>query len=146
MKEWKISTMPVVKQKDFAPKGELMDIFDELIAILKPYQRQFKERNRTKVNYELWTTHHFRTKTFNPKTIEGVLFVGIKVLKNHVGLYFYPLHVDPALAQQLSPTLGQLRIGKTAFKVKSLTPSLKTDLQNMLNAGLKHYRDKGWIK
>lgn len=145
MKEWKVTTMPSVARKNFVPKKEFLEIFKELIIVLKPYEKFLDVRNRSETNYELWTNHAYRTKSFRPKQMKGVLFVGVSVLKSHVGVYFYPLHMADGLKTKLPAPLQLALVGKSTFHITSTSAELFANLKQMLNLGTGLYEEKGWI-
>lgn len=145
MKEWKLTTMPAVTQKQFAPKQEFVGIFNQVKGVLLPYENWFEVRNASGTHYELWTHHLFRTKSFRPKLVKGVLFAGVTILKHHVGLYFYPLHLEESLREKLSPTLRRALVGKSTFKLKRLPENFLIELNDMLILGVEFYRERKWI-
>lgn len=137
--------MPAVTQKQFAPRQEFVGIFNQVKSGMTPYEDFFEVRNASATHYELWTRHLFRTKSFRPRLVKGVLFAGVTILKHHVGLYFYPLHLEPDLRGKLSETLQQALVGKSTFKLRRLPENLLTDMDHMFKVGIALYRDRKWI-
>jgi hypothetical protein len=78
--------------------------------------------------------------------MQGVLFTGLSILKPHVGLYFYPLHIEASLKSQLPSQLQNMLVGKSTFHFNRLTDDLRADIQAMLAVGWKFYQQKGWVK
>jgi hypothetical protein len=138
--------MPL-KQKFFVFKAseEQSELFGELKKILKEYARSFDVRVNDSQQYELWTEHEFRTTSFHPKRQRGVLFAGISIKNSHVGLYFYPMHINPALEENLPSELKELKKGQSAFHFTEMNDTLKEQLSIMLRDGFDFYLANGWI-
>ena len=146
MKEWKVTTMPAVTQKNFTPRKEFIDIFGELVKVLEQYEYCFDVRNKTDRNYELWTDHAYRTKSFRPRRMQGVLFVGATILKSYVGIYFYPLHISADLKDEIPVFFRSTLVGRSTFHITKMPETFLLDFQKMLDVGLNLYRSKKWIR
>jgi hypothetical protein len=146
MRTSKRSTMPL-KQKFFVFKAAdgQSELFSELKKILKEYSRSFDVRVNDTQQFELWTEHEFRTTSFHPKRQRGVLFAGISIKNTHVGLYFYPLHINPDLESKIPAGLKELKKGQSAFHFTEINDVLKEQLHLMLRDGFDYYLSNGWI-
>jgi hypothetical protein len=97
------------------------------------------------IQYELWTKHPFRTKSFRPKTQKGILFIGLAICRQHVGLYFYPLHTDETLNAKIPSKLKSLLKGESAFHIKTLDETLVSEIKMLFEIGWNYYASRGWV-
>lgn len=142
----KRSTMPLKQKFNFLKASDEQNlVFTELRKILKSYARSFDIRVDDSHHFELWTEHEYRSNSFHPKRQRGVLFAGISIHNTHVGLYYYPLHINPAMEMRLPSELRETRKGQSAFHFTALDETLVTQLRNMLDEGVSYYKTNGWI-
>jgi hypothetical protein len=120
-------------------------IFKELRELIMPYAAKMEIRRDEPYTFEVWTEHEYRTKSFRPKIKKGILFARVLILRHHVGLYFYPLHLRPSMLDTLPEALQEIAFGKTAFHVKALPESLQANIKEMLVTGFRLYESRGWI-
>jgi hypothetical protein len=145
MKTGRDTTMPQIASRLSEVSQEHLEIFSELVELLKPYSTRLKARKNNTYQYELWTEHEHRPKSFHPRRKYGVLFAGISICKPHVGFYFYPLYLYSELRSRLSLELCSVLKGKSAFHFNSLQPSTFNQLKELLDEGFSMYDRKGWI-
>jgi hypothetical protein len=55
------------------------------------------------------------------------------------------LHVGPETKKKLSPALLKLLKRKSFFQIKKLDAGLKKAIGPALDAGVKYYKQKGWL-
>ena len=96
MKNWRSSTMPRYR-KVLMISDLQRTIFDQIVSLLLPYSARLNIRVNTSEHFELWTKHTFRSLSMNPKDKRGILFAGVLIMKRHIGLYLYPLHLNADL-------------------------------------------------
>lgn len=145
MKSWKSSTVPTYKKVSLL-SDEQHTIFHQLVSLLQPYSHQFDIRKNTDDQYELWTNHHFRSVSLNPKNKRGVLFAGVLIIKRHVGLYLYPLHINPALFASIDEEIKPFWKGNSAFHFyKPLSDLASIKLTQLFDSGCDYYRQNYWI-
>ena len=129
----------------FTATQEQNHVFSELKKILKNYAKTFDVRVNDAHQYELWTEHEYRSNSFHPRRQRGVLFAGISIHNTHVGLYYYPLHINPAMAERLPSELRETKKGQSAFHFTTINETLADQLKAMLDEGVSYYKSNGWI-
>lgn len=146
MKTTRSSTMPLVKSTKLSEITENhVSIYKDLVDLLKPYSKRLEVRMKEKYQYELWTEHEHRAKSFHPRRRHGVLFAGIWICKPHVGFYFYPLHLHEELKESIPVELQAIMKGRSAFHFKTFHESVQNQMKDLLDAGFKLFEEKGWI-
>lgn len=147
MKSWRTSTIPLINgitTSKISKEQEL--VFDQLLDLLKPYADTLEVRNKTTSRYELWTGKEYRTNSFHPKRQPGILFAGIQARSQYVGFYFYPLHINPQLQENIPDTLHPFWKGGTAFHFHlPVAEQTSQDLQHLLKTGWDYYEEKRLI-
>ena len=145
IKSWQSSTMPR-SRKIWLVSEEQRLIFSQLVSLLQPYANRLDIRTNTPDQYELWTKHSFRSLSMNPKNKRGILFAGTLIMKKHIGLYFYPLHIHPDLIVAIDESIRPFWKGNSAFHFrKPLTDLIMVKLIHLLDEGWEYYRQKQWI-
>jgi hypothetical protein len=122
-------------------------LFDDLLALLVPYARQFSVAKgrvlvRDKRDYHLIST---KEVTVDGRKRDEMWFASLIAQKGYVGFYFPPMNNSPSVKKALAPELLRLLKGKSCFQVKALTPELKADIRDALKAGAECYKEKGWV-
>lgn len=146
MKAWKNTIMPAIERSrklELSPSD--FKVFMFVVEILSEYSKSFEVR-QDKYRYELWTTHPYRTVSFKPKIKRGVLFAGVAAHSNHIGFYFYPLHISDELKKSVPHQIGSMLRGNSTFHIDLISDEIKVDLKLLITIGLKFYAEKGWIK
>ncbi len=121
-------------------------IFNQLVSLLQSYSNRLDIRKNTSEEYELWTKHNFRSLSMNPKNKRGILFAGVLIMKKHIGLYFYPIHINPALTTAIDDVIRPFWRGNSAFHFhKPLSDLITVKLTQLLDEGWEYYRQNQWI-
>jgi hypothetical protein len=135
------------KPKAAAPKAASLDaVFDDLLALLVPYTRQFSVAKgrvlvRGKRDYHLIST---KEVTVDGRKRDEMWFASLIAQKGYIGFYFPPMNNSPSVKKVMAPELLRLLKGKSCFQVKELTPEVKAGIQDALKAGADCYKAKGW--
>lgn len=125
---------------------EQRGIFSQVVTLLSPYAKRLDNRINTPERYELWTRHNFRSQSMKPRNKRGVLFAGTVILKEGVGLYFYPLHLDPSFHLKIDEAIHEFYKGGSAFRfIEPLSDLTIGKLNELLLEGWSYYRQKNWI-
>lgn len=144
-KAWLTTTVPRSKAVQKA-SGDQHAIFDQLVGLLEPYADRLDNRKNTPEHYELWTLHNFRSQTMKPRNKRGVLFAGVLIIKNRVGFYFYPLHIDEKFADHISADLKPFWKGNSAFHFqKPVSETKLQSLQHLIETGWEYFTSNKWI-
>jgi hypothetical protein len=72
-------------------------------------------------------------------------FAAAILQKGYVGFYLMCIYMNEPVKKKISPALLKVLKGKTCFYLKSLDASLEKDIEAALDAGAKHYRQRGWV-
>ena len=78
------------------------------------------------------------------KKYPELCFASLLVQKGYVGFYFFPMYLNTALKQKISPALLRCLKGKTCFHIKKNDPGLFKQIQDALDAGLDFFSSRGW--
>jgi hypothetical protein len=145
MKTWRSSTIPRYRKVSGISETQ-HKIFDQIVSLLLPYANRLDTRVNTPEQYELWTKHNFRSLSMNPKNKRGILFAGTLIMKKHIGLYFYPIHINPALISQIDDAIRPFWKGNSAFHFhQPLSDLIIVKLTQLLDEGWQYYRQNNWI-
>jgi hypothetical protein len=145
IKSWQSSTMPRYRKISLISE-EQRTIFNQVVSLLKPYSNRLDTRISTPEQYELWTKHNFRSLSMNPKNKRGILFAGALIMKKHIGLYVYPIHINHDLIATIDEIIRPFWKGNSAFHFhKPLTDLITVKLTQLLDEGWGYYRQKQWI-
>lgn len=147
MKATQSSTMPKYRQTKVSEITPLQrEIFRQLIEVLEPYSKVLKSRVNIGEQYELWTNHGFRSKSFHPQTRSGFLFAGVLILKKSVGLYLFVLHLDESFGQRISNEILPFWKGGSAFQLDRLLSNVEsTKFRDLLCEAMTYYQNSGWV-
>ena len=120
----------------------LLPLFDEIKALLASYAGRFSVRAPEPGRYELWSSVNIAPAG---KPVHEPYFAGLIVQKSYVGLYYMPVYTDPEISAEIGAELMATLKGKSCFHVKSLTPTLRSQITGALKSGLEAYEAKGWV-
>lgn len=145
IKSWQSSTMPKSRKISLVSEEQRM-IFRQVVSLLQPYANRLEIRENTPEQYELWTKHSFRSLSMNPKNKRGILFAGALIMKKHIGLYLYPLHINPDLSAAIHEAIRPFWKGNSVFQFrKPLSDLIMVKFTQLLDEGWHYYRQKQWI-
>lgn len=122
---------------------ELLDIFDELKKLVKPYEKgSVRSRFDMQGKYDLWSEQ--------PVEIAGrkypdTAFVGLIVQSSYVGFYFMPVYTRAEVKPQLGPELLKTLKGKSCFHIRSTDKTVLKQVKDALKIGYDLYKKSGWI-
>lgn len=145
MKAWFNTTMPQHRKVLMISPTQRI-IFSQVVSLLLPYATRLDTRVNTPEHYELWTRHNYRSLSMNPKNKRGVLFAGVMISQNKVGLYFFPLHIHPTLSEKIDDSIRPFWRGNSAFHFReSLAELTQLKLTELLENGWQYYQANHWI-
>jgi hypothetical protein len=117
----------MAKEKDFS------QVFQDLKAVMQPYEKDLVLKKDEAANYYL-NTHHKREDGY-----QGA-FGGVEVKKNYVSYHLMPVYAYPELLADLSPALKKRMQGKSCFNfTKTDTETLK-ELRELTQKGFEEFR------
>ena len=121
-------------------------VFSQIVALLRPYAKRLDNRINSPERFELWTRHNFRSQSMNPKNKRGVLFGGALILKEDVGFYFYPLHLDPTFINKVDEAIMVFYKGGSAFRFEETLSEIAIEkFHQLLLEGWRYYQQNTWV-
>ena len=133
------------KKKRPHPGSPLYTLFDRIVEHLKPYEPYLKIKEDSEYQYELWTTHRFRTRSFHPTGKNGILFAATAVYFDYVSFYFYPMYLNESMKDLLSYELRASLKGKSVFHFENENEKVLSDITKLLKTGWNYYKEQGWV-
>ncbi len=82
--------------------------------------------------------------TLGKKEINGMYFASVKIMKDFVGFYFFPVYCDPKLNAEIPANLKKCLKGKTCFHITKDDDEIYKSIKDLLNSGLKSFKKMGW--
>jgi hypothetical protein len=117
----------MAKEKDFS------QVFQDLKAIMEPYEKELVPKKDEPDNYYL-NVHHTREDGY-----QGA-FGGVETKKNYVSYHLMPVYAYPELLETISPTLKKRMQGKSCFNfTKTDTKTLK-ELEDLTQKGFEAFK------
>jgi len=122
---------------------DLLPLFDEVVAMLRPYEKKKLEPKRNEPGYyDLWS---FREVVIDGRTRAEVYFAAAIIQKSYVGFYYMPVYTHEEAAAMVGPELMATLKGKSCFHIKELTPTLRRQIKAALKDGYALYKARGWV-
>jgi hypothetical protein len=114
-------------------------VFDQLRAILTPYEQRLVIKSDPDGAYYLETRHLMKNK-------QPLFFGSVKAQKNYVSFYLMPVYVFPDLLDDASPELKKRMQGKSCFNFKAADPALFGELASLTEKGFARYQQEGLLE
>jgi hypothetical protein len=121
---------------------ELVPLFNDVLALMKPYEVHFSTRTDVVGYYDLWSE---KDVVIDGREKDSVYFAGLVIQKSYVGFYFMPIYADTDLKELFGPKLISLLKGKSCFHIKELDVELIAEIKVALKYGLDLYVERGWV-
>lgn len=117
-------------------------IFIKVRKLVEKYSKNMDVRADTEKNYGL-----YGKKTVVPykKEVEGIYFASAVVNKNFIGFYFFPIYTHPKEFSKIPPELKKCLKGKSCFHIKSEDEVVLSQIDAILDQGIKVYQKEGWL-
>ena len=113
-------------------------VFDQLKAILKPYEPRLSVTADGSEGYSL-DTHQIGP---NKKP----MFFGAAVIKkNYVSFHLMPVYVHPELLEGISDSLRKRMQGKSCFNFKALDEDTLAELRQLTERSFETFRTDGLV-
>ena len=113
-------------------------VFDQLKAVLKPYEPRLSVTANDSDGYSL-DTHQLGP---NKKP----MFFGAAVIKkNYVSFHLMPVYVHPELLEGISDGLRKRMQGKSCFNFKALDEDTLAELRQLTERGFEAFRKDGLV-
>lgn len=78
--------------------------------------------------------------------VDGFYFASVIPKPKDCRLYFFPIYTDVEAFTDIDPALRKCLKGKSCFHIKKMDASLEASIVNMIDKGIKVYKEKGLIK
>jgi hypothetical protein len=115
------------KEKDFS------QVFQDLKAIMAPYEKDLVLKNDKPENYYL-DTHYQREDGY-----VGA-FGGVQVKKNYVSYHLMPVYAYPELLESISPELKKRMQGKSCFNFSKTDDDVLKELRDLTKKGFDEFK------
>ena len=113
-------------------------VFDQLKAILKPYEPRLSVTADGSEGYSL--------DTHQPGPNKKPMFFGAAVIKkNYVSFHLMPVYVHPELLNGISDILRKRMQGKSCFNFKALDEDTLAELRQLTERGFEAFRKDGLV-
>lgn len=113
-------------------------VFDQLKAVLKPYEPRLSVTANDSEGYSL-DTHQLGP---NKKP----MFFGAAVIKkNYVSFHLMPVYVHPELLEGISDQVRKRMQGKSCFNFKTLDADTLAELRQLTERGFEAFRKDGLV-
>ena len=114
-------------------------VFDQLRAILTPYEQSLVVKSDQDGDYYLETRHLTKNK-------QPLFFGSVKTQKNYVSFYLMPVYACPNLIDNISLELKKHMQGKSCFNFKTADPVLFSELADLTKKGFERYKREDWLE
>lgn len=108
-------------------------VFEELRALLQPFESQLTLKVSTDANYYL-------VAPYSPKWKAEVMFGSVQIKKNYVSYYLMPVYMYPDLLDGVSARLKRRMQGKSCFNFRKVEPDLWAELSSLTERGFERFR------
>ncbi len=110
------------------PTHDFAVVFEELRAILKPFEERLLLKLDTLVEYSLDTPYAEKWK-------RELFFGAAQIKKNYVSFHLMPVYMFPDLLDDASDALKKRMQGKSCFNFKRVEPELVRELTELTGRG-----------
>jgi hypothetical protein len=130
----------VVREGDSMPdKNNFVEVFHQLKAIFKPYEKKMVVVQDTNSAYSLNTRHMMKNK-------QPLFFGGVRLGKAYVSFYLMSVYVSPAEMKGMSPELKKRMQGKSCFNFKAVDKELFQELAALTKTGAARFNDVKFVE
>lgn len=119
-----------------AKEADFQDVFEQLKAVLRPYQNQLVLKADQPGRYYL-NLHYIRKDGY-----QGA-FGGVEIKKNYVSFHLMPVYGYPELLEGISPQLKKRMQGKSCFNFRSLSQEQLGELLELTRRGFERFKAEG---
>lgn len=121
---------------------ELIKTFNQLKALLKPYEGKFQPKFDMEGKYDLWS---FKDIEIDGRKRKEMYFAGLIIQSKYVGFYYMPVYTDTSLKDVFGTELLNKLKGKSCFHIKQLDEELSDQIKISLEKGYELYKKRNWV-
>jgi hypothetical protein len=125
-----------------AGQPEMVNIFNQVKEIMRPFAVKNYIVNADKPGY--YEIYYGKEAEVAGRKFPELMLAALLIQKGYVALHFFPLYIEQALKEKLSPELLQSLNGKSCFNLKKNDPELMEQIRQAFNTAVDFYRSKGW--
>ncbi len=123
-----------------------MDSVNEISEFLKAcLKKQVPPLRINKEKEDVFEVSGTKSAKQGKQLVDGFYFASVVPKPKDARLYFFPIYTHPEYFESISPELRKCLKGKSCFHFKSLSPKLKSDIQSMIELGVKIYSQENLI-
>jgi len=115
------------------PQSDFIIVFEQLKAILKPYEENLTITANTADAYSL-------DGPYSEKYQKTIFFGAAQIKKNYVSFYLMPVYMFPDLLKGMSRDLKKHMQGKSCFNFKKVEPELFAELTALTRQSVERFR------
>lgn len=108
-------------------------VFEQLRAILQPFEPELTLKVNTDDNYYLAAAH-------SPRWRAEVMFGSVQIKKNYVSFYLMPVYMYPELLDDMSSRLRKRMHGKSCFNFTKVETDLLAELVELTERSFARFR------
>ena len=116
-----------------SPQTDFLIVFEQLKAILKPYEKKRTLKVDTNETYYL-------DGPYSEKWKKQLFFASAQIKKNYVSFYLMPVYMFPDLLNDISPALKKHMQGKSCFNFKRIEPALFKELAELTHKSVERVK------
>jgi hypothetical protein len=120
-------------------KHDFKATFENLKAILKPYEAKLIVVHDTEKSYYLDTPYVMKNK-------QRVFFGAVRIGKSYVSFHLMPVYAIADLSSSMSPELKKRMQGKSCFNFKTVDEKLFKELAKLTRAGFKQFTSPEFLE
>jgi hypothetical protein len=130
--------------------NDLDGIYEKIKRILETHSEGFLNKDHyigSKAKDDKPAYHLYGNKDVSlfGKDPQKIYIAGVIQQKNYVSFYFNPIYSHPEFFSDINPELKRFLKGKSCFNLNKTTPTLLSEIEDLVVDGIKKYRDLGWI-
>jgi hypothetical protein len=77
--------------------------------------------------------------------VDGIFFTSVVPKEKDVRFYFFPIYTHPDEYDFIGPETRKCLKGKSCFHIKKLSPEVKSDIEKMIQKGVRLYMAQDWV-
>jgi hypothetical protein len=125
-------------------KTDLIEIFQTIRASLQPYATLgFDNRTNSEQLFDLWSNKNVK---INDVDVNEVFFCSVAIDDAVVSVRVFPDDSSSDLENLLAPELNKTRNEEGALEIKELDENRLAQIEDVIAASYKLFKDRGWVE
>lgn len=115
---------------------DLIPVYEQLVKIMKKYEKNLKVSTDNKSNYQL-------IGPMSEKFKKVLWFGGVQIKKNYVSYHLMPVYMYADLVNEIPAELKKRMQGKSCFNFKKIDIELFKQLAELTDKSFKIFKEQG---